>query len=147
MNKPYQKPEILKELANLSDATVNRSVVEREDLNLYWKSEVFLQVISKPIVYKLLKAFTNNRETTCRVAVLASDVSQIFLNTGAPDKTLQQFRKQDCCRKQAWMGINWYRCGTLHSIFTYRPSGVVNFTLERTFLGMRYKIVSVKACV
>ena len=88
MNKPYQKPEILKESANLSDATVNRSVVEREDLNLYWKSEVFLQVISKPIVYKLLKAFTNNRETTCRVAVLALDVSQIFLNTDAPDKTL-----------------------------------------------------------
>ena len=32
-------PELLKALAILSDTTVRRSAVDREDLNPYWKSE------------------------------------------------------------------------------------------------------------
>ena len=32
-------PELLKVLAILSDTTVKRSAVDREDLKLYWKSE------------------------------------------------------------------------------------------------------------
>ena len=32
-------PDLLKALALLSDVTVRRSAVDREDLKLYWKSE------------------------------------------------------------------------------------------------------------
>ena len=34
---------------------------------------------------------------------------------------------------QAWMGINWHKCGTSHAIFTWIPH------IDKTFLGMCYK--------
>ena len=60
-------PDLLKALAILSDTTVRRSVVDREDLKPYWKSEkkaTFLKVINNSITYKFFKDFTNHRKKT-----------------------------------------------------------------------------------
>ena len=42
---------------------------------------------------------------------------------------------------QARTGIDWYRCGTSHAIFTCLASGVrkINSTFNRSFLRMRCK--------
>ena len=61
-------PDLLKALAILSDTTVRRSAVDRQDLKPYWK----LAMINNPIIYKLFKYFTNHRKKTNRVVVFSS---------------------------------------------------------------------------
>ena len=52
-------PDLLKSLAILSDTTVTRSAVDREDLKPSRKSKgTFLKVIITPIIYKFLKVFS-----------------------------------------------------------------------------------------
>ena len=65
-------PDLLKVVAILSDTTVRRSAVDREDLKPHWKSEkkaTFLQVINNSIIYKFFKDFTNHRKKTNMVVV------------------------------------------------------------------------------
>ena len=60
-------PDLLKALAILSDKTVRKFVIDRENLRRYWKSEkkaTFFWVINNPIIYKFFKDFTNHRKKT-----------------------------------------------------------------------------------
>ena len=71
---PQVAPDILKALAILSDTTVRRSVVDQEDLKLYWESKkktTFLKVINNPIIYRYFKDFTNHRKKTNRVVLFS----------------------------------------------------------------------------
>ena len=84
-------PDLLKALAILSDTTVRRSAVDREDLKPYQKSEKkvkFLWVINNPIIYKFFKDFTNHRKKTNR-AVVFVDLYPTFLDTRTSDETFQ----------------------------------------------------------
>ena len=62
-----------KTLAILSNATVRRSAVEREDLKPYWKSEIGHISLgdNKPIIYKSFKDFTNYRKKTNKTIVFS----------------------------------------------------------------------------
>ena len=66
-------PDLLNALAILSDTTVKRSAVDREDRKPYWKSEKkvkFLKVINNPIIYKFFIDFTNHSKKTNSVVDL-----------------------------------------------------------------------------
>ena len=66
-------PELLKSLAILSDTTVRRSTVDREDLNYAGnqKKATFLNFISILIIYKFFKYLTNHRKKTNRALVFS----------------------------------------------------------------------------
>ena len=83
-------PDLLKTLVILSDATVKRSAVDREDLKPYRKSEkktMFVLMINNPIIYKLFKGFTSYRKPFLNI-----------LNTVTTGKTFQQSGKWNSFR-------------------------------------------------
>ena len=63
-------PDLLNTLATLSDTTVRRSTIDREDLEPYWKSEKMLH-FSRWSISLLFKYFTNNRKKTNRAVVFS----------------------------------------------------------------------------
>ena len=67
-------PDLLKDLATLSDATVRISAVHWEDLKLYWKSEKrpYFSRWSTILIFKFIKDLTNYRKKTNRVVVFSS---------------------------------------------------------------------------
>ena len=67
-------PHLLKALAILSDTTVRRSAVDREDLKPYWKSEKRPHSLgdNNPSIYNFFKDFTNNKKKTNRAVVFSS---------------------------------------------------------------------------
>ena len=94
-------PDLLKALAILSDTTVRRSAVDREDLKPYWKLEKRPH-FSRWSTILLFTDFSTTLLTTegrlTRQQVLAADLSPTFLNTGTTDETFQQSGKQDSIR-------------------------------------------------
>ena len=87
-------------IAILSDTTVRRSAVDREDLKPNWKSEKRPQ-FSRRSTIVLFASFSKTITTERRLTgqyFLAVDLSPTFLNTGTTDETFQQFGKQDSCR-------------------------------------------------
>ena len=81
-------PDLIKALAILSDTTVIRSAVDREDLKPYWKSEKRLISLGDQQLY-YLQDFTNHRQKTNRVVFLAVELSPTLLNTGTTNETFQ----------------------------------------------------------
>ena len=94
-------PDLLKALAILSDTTVRRSAVDREDLKPYWKSEIKPH-FSRWSTILLFISFSKTLLTTERRLTgwyfLAVDLSPTFLNTGTTEETFQQSGKQDSFR-------------------------------------------------
>ena len=94
-------PDLLKALAILSDTTLRKSVVDREDLKPYWKSEK-RPYFSRGSTILLFTGFSKTLLTTERRLTgqyfLAVDLSPTFLNTGTTDETFQQSGKQDSFR-------------------------------------------------
>ena len=86
-----------KAIVILSDTTLRRSAVDREDLKPYWKSKKGHISPGDQQYYYLhvFKDFTNHRKKTNFLAV---DVFPTFLNTRTTDKTFQQSEKQDSLR-------------------------------------------------
>ena len=91
-------PDLLKTLATLSDTTVSRFAVDREDLKPYWKLEkrpYFSIVVKKPIIYKFFKDFTDHRKKANRAVVFNCRSFHNILKYGTTDETFQQSGKQD----------------------------------------------------
>ena len=91
---------VLKVLAILSDTTVKRSVLDREET--YWKSEKRPHLRGDQEDYYLPQSFskallTAERRLTGR-QYLAVDLSPTFLTKGAIDESFQQSGKQDSFR-------------------------------------------------
>ena len=82
-------PDLLKAQSILSDTTVRRSAVDREDLKPYWKSEKGHISLGDQQSYYL--SFSKTLPTTERRLTgrqfLAADLSPAFSNTGTTDKT------------------------------------------------------------
>ena len=68
-------PDLLKALAILSDTSVRRSTVDREDHKTITRNQkkkaTFLQVINKPVIYKFFKDFANHRKKNNRVVIFS----------------------------------------------------------------------------
>ena len=86
-------PDLLIALAIISDTTVRRSAVDREDLMPYWKSEKRPHFSRQSSFQRL----TTERRLTMSWFLVA-DLSPTFLNTGTTHETCLQFRKQDSFR-------------------------------------------------
>ena len=95
---PQVAPDLLKALSILSDATIRRSAVDREDLKTYWKSEKRPH-FSRWSTILLVTSFSKTLLTTERRLkgwyFLAVDLSPAYLKTGTTDGTFQQSWKQD----------------------------------------------------
>ena len=92
-------PDLSKAQAMLSDTTVRRSAVDREDLKSYWKSEKRPHFSRRStIFYKFFKDLLTTERILTGRQFLAVDLSSTFLNTGTTDKTFQQSGKQDSFR-------------------------------------------------
>ena len=92
--------DLLKALAFLSDTTLKRSAVDREDLKPYWKSEKRAHFLDDQQSYYLevsQRLLTTERRLT-GWKFLAVSVSPASLNTGTTNETLEQSGKQDSFR-------------------------------------------------
>ena len=76
-------PHLLKALAIISDKTVRRNAVDREDLKLYWNSEKRSHFSSRSTIVLFTKKKTN------RAAVFSSRPFPAFLNTSTTYETFQ----------------------------------------------------------
>ena len=84
----------------LSDLTVRRSAVDQKIktvLEIRIKT-TFIQVIKKPIIYKLFKDFSEKGKNTNRVVVFSCTSFPNILNAGTTNDTFQQSGKQDSFR-------------------------------------------------
>ena len=83
-------PDLLKDLAILSDTTVSRSDVDWEDLKPSWKSEKRLHFSRWWTILKFTGFSNTSLPTERRKELLAVNVYPTFLNTGTADETFQQ---------------------------------------------------------
>ena len=96
------------DLAILSDTTVRRSVVDREDLEQYWNSKKGTHFSRWSAILLFTKTLlTTERRLTGR-QFLAEDFYPTFLNTGITDETSQQSVKQDSFRHILKSSANMY---------------------------------------
>ena len=90
-------PDLLKAQALLSDPTVRRSAVDREDPKPHWKSEKRPQ-FSRSSTILLFTSFSKTLLATERRLTeryfLAVDLSQTFLNTGTTDTTFNNLENK-----------------------------------------------------
>ena len=80
--------DLLLSLAILSDTTVRRSEVDREDLKPR-KKTMFSFVINNIIICNFYEDFSNHRKKINRAVVLAIDLYRTFLNTGTTNENLK----------------------------------------------------------
>ena len=102
MPKSVESLRYIKCYAILSDTTVRRSAVDRQDLKPYWKSEKRPH-FPRGSTILLFTSFSKTLLTTERRLTgrqfLAVDLSPTFLYTGTTDETFQQSGKQDSFRQ------------------------------------------------
>ena len=88
-------------MAVLSDATISRSAVYREDLKPYWKSvenHIFLRDKQSNYLQVFKTLLTKERRLT-GWDFLAVDLFPTFLNTRTTDDNSQQSRLKDSFKK------------------------------------------------
>ena len=96
---PQVAPDVLKALAILSDTTVRRSVVDQEDLKLYWESKKRPH-FSRWLTILLFTGISKTLPTTERrlTGWYSLAVDPTFLNPGTTNETFQQSGKLDSFR-------------------------------------------------